>query len=558
MRNYFCIPEEKFIALAEELRPLMEHTIDEPFTPVTLEKIQASGGPVGEQLDSYQELFEDVETQKKPNKVLLVSDPGLGKTAVAKKCYDDWAKNLLTAFSLVLFVSLKLVRPGESIENIIIQQTPAFDALNVTQWRLKKILESFANRTLMILDGLDQHSLGSNEDVFGIITGNKLQNCNILLTSRPHSIGDLKQLFPTVAKINGFTKSQTMEFANSILQENSQVEQIMNLTPNPVVTSDNMYYNPELLHFFCSFVRDRQKYPSGTKPDLGEICTRIIRMLYFKFIGRKCVDYRPREFISMLNKVGHLAWQTNLIFHRSNITRIIGGEAFNYGLFTGLEDNETGEIHVTFLNDTIQAYLAAFSFIQTFSNSENVLRYDHGRIFMKNPTFLYFCLWFLHPNNSYFPLRNHESVYVTLQRFITDKLDKSKQKIDNLSALRSALNIPPDPIAEDKLTRRFLDEILDQLTGKVGREESSSLDEGKLRENRKIIVRDWHILLIMFIQKELFMLYILIIIQVLKNCMYHLTNGTLGKADTGDMVQSREEMMSLISRKIREMRKTER
>ena len=49
---------------------------------------------------------------------------------------------------------MKLIRPGQTIENIIIDQTPVVEGLGVDEQKLCKILKDFGSRCLIILDGL--------------------------------------------------------------------------------------------------------------------------------------------------------------------------------------------------------------------------------------------------------------------------------------------------------------------------------------------------------------------------------------------------------------------
>ena len=97
---------------------------------------------------------------------------------------------------------LKLVRPCEAIENIIIRQHPVLKATS----RVKHILEIFGDQCLIIFDGLEEHALGQNEDVLEIIRGEKLPHCNIIVTSRPHCTAKIEQYFNIVARVDGFTK----------------------------------------------------------------------------------------------------------------------------------------------------------------------------------------------------------------------------------------------------------------------------------------------------------------------------------------------------------------
>ena len=94
-------------------------------------KIQTHSKPVkmaSRRVSVGTRMTEAVKTEIRENgegdRVLLKAEPGFGKTTFSHKIKGDWARGLFTTFSIVFFVSLKLVRPGDAIENIIIQQTP--------------------------------------------------------------------------------------------------------------------------------------------------------------------------------------------------------------------------------------------------------------------------------------------------------------------------------------------------------------------------------------------------------------------------------------------------
>ena len=195
--------------------------MDYLYTELTLEKLcNKPKGPKGIKIDEYKDLFDDKSflkaqavsvgksqkdegsaatkmctkpSKKKNKKVLFKGKPGFGKTTLAKKMALDWARGVFTTFSIVLFVILKLVNPGDAIENVIIKQNFWLEGLGVTQCKLEVILNAFGGKCLLSLDGLDEHALGKNEDVQKIIRGQKLLNCNIVLTSRPHSITEFKK-----------------------------------------------------------------------------------------------------------------------------------------------------------------------------------------------------------------------------------------------------------------------------------------------------------------------------------------------------------------------------
>ena len=64
----------------------------------------------------------------------------------------------------------------------------------MTTEKLKSMLEYFGAKILIILDGLDEHAFGKNQDVLEIVKHKKYLFCNVLLTSRPHSTRDIETI----------------------------------------------------------------------------------------------------------------------------------------------------------------------------------------------------------------------------------------------------------------------------------------------------------------------------------------------------------------------------
>ena len=142
------------------------YTVDvkDIYTELSLEKMENQPtGPEGIIIEDYKELFAERNVTKETGtaefpakKILMKADPGMGKTTHGKKMTYDWAKGLFTAMSVVFFVSMKLIRPGDAIENIIIQQIPIVEGLSITPGKVRDIFDQFNNRCLIIFDGFDE------------------------------------------------------------------------------------------------------------------------------------------------------------------------------------------------------------------------------------------------------------------------------------------------------------------------------------------------------------------------------------------------------------------
>ena len=310
--------------------------------------------------------------------------------------------------------------------------------MQVTKERLSGILEKFGKECLLILDGLDEHGLGQNEDVHKIIRGAKCLNCNVILTSRPHATGDIERYFDTIVRVEGFTRDEARKFASRIVHDERKVEAILDFKPVGVENLESLHSIPILLSILCLLVRENDIDLSVKAMDPGELYLKMMRCLYKKYAIRKWKPFEISSFCEALKLIGKIAFETllseNPFYQRIDISRLVGEDAIDYGLLIGHEDfrlidNETADILVTFPHRSLQEFLGAFYFVLMLNEGVDVDtllgKFWKKPIFMSNPLFLQFCIWIAGNLETTFSVRETVNVKEVLMAYAVKILDTS-------------------------------------------------------------------------------------------------------------------------------------
>ena len=164
----------------------------------------------GMEMISLKKLCEPLPNRT-PLKVLVDGAPGVGKTTLCKKLYNDWAYGrLLTNYDLVVLVNLrnKDISDASSVDQLFYHDSKEVKR-NVTEY----IKKTSGNGLLLIFDGFDElsHTKRNESSLFlCILRGDILCNCSVIVTSRPYasqSVHELQSVKRHV-EILGFTEAQ--------------------------------------------------------------------------------------------------------------------------------------------------------------------------------------------------------------------------------------------------------------------------------------------------------------------------------------------------------------
>ena len=496
--------------------------IDFLYTDLTLERVYNELVRPKSNLSDYKEIFVDSDSngrrvlpcltsEAEGDRFLLTGDPGMGKTTLTKMIAFDWARESFKKFSMIFLVPLKLVNPGESIERAIIQQTPVLESSGLEEGQLRNILEKYVNRCLLILDGLDENAIDDrvNDDVIKIIRKRRLPRCHVFVTSRPHSTKSLEIVFKKIVRVNGFSPEKAKEFASKILKNSTLENQVLAFNPGNFADKRTLCSCPILLSFICSLAKEGKIDLSNDDINIGEVYTKMMHSLYQKFKIRHEQDGGFLPFQRVIAKVGKIALQTLLsgknTQKKSEIDEEVGAYAFHYGLMIGdknsnkLRGTSTADINVSFAHQSMKEYLGAFHFIQELDEMEEKdmksLQGDHAEpIFMRNPLFLHFCLWFLYKSEKqereerHFEFQNIESVRDTMQNYFVKQIDVTTLVAEEVAKKFHVMNLEEIHEKQDELRLQFFQDILSKCSKvKVLQFENKNLLDWVLKSMRPVL-----------------------------------------------------------------------
>ena len=355
--------------------------------------------PTTTPLNSIKEIF-DI-SRSSPQVILIQGSPGSGKTTLANEICSEWAKgNLIQYYMLVILLKLRDPRISDihCIDEVI--KSNLGDSYSVSEV-VEEINCIDGTNILLLLEGWDEFPEEKQHNSYftNLISGMILKKCDVLITSRPSSIGSIQKRFITRhIAILGFSDKQIEQYldhcfvdSNNELKDGLKHRFLIQLNSNSALQS--LAYVPVNLSILVYvFTQHGAKLPS-TLTELYQQYVLLKLSLYNQRISNDTVrfaelDCLPIYISESLNKLGELAYvglkNQKLHFTQNEIQKLYQSIPLDYDGM-GLLQVENHMLNrgsyktYNFIHRTVQEFLAAWHMTKIPEQKHNLesLQLEH-------------------------------------------------------------------------------------------------------------------------------------------------------------------------------------
>ena len=243
------------------------------FTRLKIVNRDATRGTLtDDEITNMTSIFRPHSKCKKPRKVLIEGDPGMGKTTYLQKLAYDWAnKQNEWDASFPEIEVLLLLRCNDiksSIWQAIDEQILSEDIDEKDKETFFKYIQENQSKVLLLLDGLDEADPCARDIYLSLVTCKLLPACHVVITSR-HEVGK-KVSCDNLWEIVGFTKEDSKGFIRKYFQGkdrlaekfiNDHVEHWYADPPDPQDCGlSDLAKNPLNLTLLCCIFEDSENF----------------------------------------------------------------------------------------------------------------------------------------------------------------------------------------------------------------------------------------------------------------------------------------------------------
>ena len=315
---------------------------------------------------------------------LVEGSPGIGKTTFCLKLAYDWAHGKIPAecsfpkFELMLLLKCRDIH--KDIMETISEQLLPEDTEEKTKEGLFDFIKDIHNqeKTLIILDGLDELPQGSEQFVDKLLQRRILSFCYVLATSRQERGIDVrrKYCFDILLEIKGFTESDAFEYIRKHFKNVDPLHSpkgeslIKEIQENTLLHA--LRNNPLNLLLLCVIYEDYEGNLPSSRSELYQVIVLCL-------LRRHCAKHNleapqdnnalEKQFEESILALGELAWMCLLsdryCFRESELAELEKRYKGLVSRHVGLVYKEESlrkikpQHEYYFLHKTFQEYLAA-------------------------------------------------------------------------------------------------------------------------------------------------------------------------------------------------------
>ena len=329
----------------------------------------------------YEAMFSHLDSREgEKDTVLIDGAPGVGKSTLCKKIAKDWANGTveeLKKFKLVMLVPLRRFPSAKKVDEIF-KKT---DHEETYRSAIDIVKRDSGEGILLMLDGFDELSPELRKDseslFLELITGRRLTNCTLFVTSRPYASQDLKSLetFSRHVEILGFSEDQIKDCIKSAFPEESGKGKADDLIRDLASREDllSLCYVPMNCAIVIAVYRGEGLSLPNTVTELYKMyltraLERYTRKTNLKISRKIRLENLPGDLDKRVNALAGIAYKLlindKFIFSQEDLeaSGVAGMELEKIGLVTSftIEDGYGETENFQFLHLTIQEFLAAW------------------------------------------------------------------------------------------------------------------------------------------------------------------------------------------------------
>ena len=265
-------------------------------------------------------IFQLHETKK--TRVVVDGEPGAGKTTFVKKLCQTWTHQGLCPcithqglfhvvdFRIMLAIILRLVEPGFTLFDIILNQMPFLTMSEV--FAVLDVIYSEPRSICIVLDGYDELRASDSDEIVKVIKGEIASDAICITTTRPHGVGRIKRYsaksIQEHIRLCGFSPHQIEKYIQLFFDQAQSTSCKMTKEINSQPEFMELARIPIRLEMMC--------HVYGVKLSLGknlvQLYNKFTECLLHHFEKKKCFELTPenqilKKYHSLLMSIAEFA-----------------------------------------------------------------------------------------------------------------------------------------------------------------------------------------------------------------------------------------------------------